>query len=406
MSFILKILDKTVKIDNEIIIGRGAPFELLNDHKDIARAHAQIKEEKHKLWIQALDEDKPTIVNCQRLKPHKYVAITTKDKIQLGDTPLELMKGITASHIEKIERFSNSEMNNYPFHKIWGFIFAFLFLSIQFLSPEDSGPPITLTSNLIGSSILSLLIAIPLKFTMLLTKGLNPNKHTVYVGKKGFTVHYDHSNMSVLFKDIESYKNIMGVLQIRAYGKEIALSRLDKYAQLNEYLEKNCGNKRVSSTRDNFIGVVGLIFGILIVLLAKSDRFNFSQNISFMLIILVALSFGLLILAFNPKYYAKVYKTNASNHAKNKNKLILASLGCLFFSYYEYKQSLHVQKNQVLAKNCMQGNLEECRLIDSYTVAEFRINEKTKKLILEKSCEAGNKSACYCSQRKPASLNK
>lgn len=137
MTFLVKILGKTVKIENEIIIGRGAPFENLNDHKDIARAHTQIKEEKQRLWIKALDEEKPTIVNGQKLKPHKYVAISTKDKIQLGDTPLEIMKGITASHIERIERFTNFEQHKYPFYKIWGIIFAFLFISIQFLRPEN-----------------------------------------------------------------------------------------------------------------------------------------------------------------------------------------------------------------------------------------------------------------------------
>ncbi|MCO4794822.1 MAG: FHA domain-containing protein [Bacteriovoracaceae bacterium] len=183
MSFYINIEGKTLKIGNQVIIGRGSPFENLLSCKDISRAHAKILKKGQKYYIKDLGSETGTYVNGKKIIPNKLVTISQEDTITLGKRELKFSLTCEDGQFETVRRFKNLKKTN----SFWTLFFIIFSISIALLLIEKGKIAF---SQILFSTIFAFFCAMIGSFLSNLSKSNKLLISEILIGDQGLTIHY------------------------------------------------------------------------------------------------------------------------------------------------------------------------------------------------------------------------
>jgi hypothetical protein len=406
MAFTIQIAGKAFKVENDIIVGRGAPFEHLDQHKDVARAHVLIVSENENLQIKDLGSESGTTVNGVALKANQFYPLNVQDEIKLGSVALKIQTNNLTPQSEIIQRFSNENYGKLPF----GYLYLAMFILAQtmyLISTKKNLDFGNVVASLGISALLALVFALPIWFGSRMGGFLFPNKHKVYLGESGFTIHHVKSSMSIMFKNIESIIFKPYTINIVALGEKISLMHIDQSKELKQILKKNCPDKWKNNRWEYVYVIGGTFFGILLYLFFLG--FDGDEGQIIYLEMVVAIFFGafFLLAALSKKIFIHLYKMNEKNYQSVKFRMAFAAVLCFFFAGTFYTDIEEINAQKIIAQKCLTGDKTSCKTINHCWISYLGLKKQQQKELMQLACTSGVSGACLSlnlsNKRMPAS---
>jgi pSer/pThr/pTyr-binding forkhead associated (FHA) protein len=81
---------KRVPLVGKIRLGRDQANDIVLEDKLVSRRHAVIQKIEEEYFLQDLGSTNGTMVNGQRIPPHRYVRLSLSDTMLIGRTELSL----------------------------------------------------------------------------------------------------------------------------------------------------------------------------------------------------------------------------------------------------------------------------------------------------------------------------
>ena len=191
MAFYFRLKDKVFKGPNRITIGRGAPFDHLNEERSIARTHCSLIMKNKKFFIKSLSTDAIVTINNKQVTVNKYEKISPSDEIYIDKFKLDLLPSYEGKDYTVINMFSS------PVAKLSriGFWKQFIFISIGLFAmgfiPELMGflPKESIEDHISVSLFIVLIITIQFRIMGKLFGSYDKLLvNEVVVGKTGITI--------------------------------------------------------------------------------------------------------------------------------------------------------------------------------------------------------------------------
>lgn len=333
MALFFKLKERIYKVGNKVIIGRGAPFDDLNLDRDIARAHCLIVQKQGKYTLKSLDSSAQTYVNGQRLKTGKITAVSPEDEILIGQHKLEILNGYEGKDYTPIRRF-NSYLNKYD-----GITFlqkfALISIGIFALSFLSGGEKDNLGISIFVSCSVGLVGAAMLELSRRFIGGIGAVKaKEVIVGETGLTIHYEASNMSIKYEDIEQVSFKKNILNIQAHNENFEIGDIKSLEKLHQVilrrapksslqsnLNSNQSDKKQKTYVLTLIGSLALANGVLFYMVEDAGREKLMEPVSAFVVLGVSLAF-------------RMSPFGLTGNSKNQKSITKASLvlGLVIFS--------------------------------------------------------------------------
>lgn len=257
MDYFITLKEETFKFVKEIIIGRGSPFDALLEHREIARSHARFHLKGKHLYLTDLGSNSGTYINGKKLESKKDYPVKPSDIISIANIPLKLSrkrpKKIKAF---KVKRLTSAKKNLTKPILIFLTITTPLAIHSSFDNTKDLLPIIV--------SLTVFLICILISFTYyFLTIRKHKKIHEIYIGRTGLTLHFESSNMSINFDNIESAKIYKNIISLKAHGRTLVVHRIKNLAGLTKIINKRAKRKVIISNDQ------GEFYLLLIILFAQ-----------------------------------------------------------------------------------------------------------------------------------------
>ncbi|MES2525753.1 MAG: FHA domain-containing protein [Bdellovibrionota bacterium] len=265
----LKLGDKKYNLPDSVTIGRGEPFDI-ND-RSLARSHAKIVFKKGQWKIKDLGTDTGITVNGTKIKSGKFIQITEKDSVKLGNVSLEIFEKLPAEECAGVRKISASNVTNYA-----PILYSILFISAATLTFLNSN------GNYLNDGILLVCLGVALKVLgALLHMGRGyyfPFKiiHELLVSQEGVTLYLsDKTNFSVRFNSIKSWHVVGKCFFIKAYGQDLKFMMLEDHDEFIRILKNKCLLKlHRGQVLFSWLGILPIVASALAVTLLISTEFK------------------------------------------------------------------------------------------------------------------------------------
>ena len=376
MAFYYKLNGQVYKSARKVTIGRGAPFESLNEFRDISRKHCKLIKKKDSFYIKRLDEKAKVLVNGKNLPLRKLVKVSANDSIYLADLEIKLLSNYTGKDYITINRFYSpiTKASKLGFFSSWGLITLLFFLFFLFRS--DDFRIAVLLFKFLTSLLIGFIFALQTKF---LAKFAGRKDEVmvneVVVGDSGLTLHYLKENMSILYTDISMIYKKLGVIYIHAHDEEFALSNIhnaDKlYAKIVKHIPQSILTQNNKSS-DTLVRVfVFLAFAFSAIFIKY-----FTQLWSKEALIMTCWGIITVILALFWKNMMSYNSKNMNLMKRHKKLLALSLLSIVYVYGTEFMAVNRIQKKfneciEGVEKSCQQVSLDELESGYGYESDEF-----------------------------------
>ncbi len=261
----VKLGDKKYNLPDSVIIGRGEPFDI--DDRSLARSHAKIVLKKGQWKIKDLGTDTGITVNGSKIKAGKFVTISEKDSVKLGNVSLELFETLPAAECAGVRKLTATNITNYS-----PVLYSILFASAAALTILNS------KGNYLSDGIMLALLGVGMKILgVLLHMGRAyyfPFKiiHEMLVSNDGVTLYLsDKSNFSLRFHAIKSWHVVGKCFFIRAYNQDLKFMMLEDHEEFIRILKNKCLLKlHRGQVLFSWLGILPLVGAALAVALLVS----------------------------------------------------------------------------------------------------------------------------------------
>ncbi len=238
MSIFVQFDGRSYKLPDALTLGRGEPFDIID--RTLARAHARIVFRNDKWKIKDLSSDCGIMVNGQRIKSGKYHQIYPKDKIALGNVPLEIFDSLPENSYIEVTNFTAVHITDFAPYIYGGLVL----LGILVTFTESKG-------DFIEDILFLGIIAAFLKLASVVTRALRAIYFPVNVvvetnlTYEGVTFHITgNKNFSLKFKDIKKWYIVGKCFFINVYDKKPIFVMHQGHEELATLLREHCSKKR------------------------------------------------------------------------------------------------------------------------------------------------------------------
>jgi hypothetical protein len=235
MAFYIKIEGQAYRVEKEIIVGRGVPFDCLLDHRDIARAHCRIERSGKKFYITDLGSTSGTFVNGVRLTANKRKRLRPADRLRIGEHQLEFQRGPFHQQAASLKRFqSHTRRKIFLVMAFIGFIYGLARLlyyeKLEVLLSSLNIPLIFILSIIFGVLYLIVKISIPKQIS------------EVSIGSSGVTLFFKNDNMSIPYEQLKlKYFSGKNKFIIEAFGRSYFVQNLENCEELFSRIKSKVG---------------------------------------------------------------------------------------------------------------------------------------------------------------------
>ena len=413
MAIFFKLNDQVYKSGNKVIIGRGVPFENLNEDRDISRSHCKIFNKKGQFFIKRLDEKARVLVNNKSVPVGKKIPFKITDFVLIDKYPLDILSKYEGNDYILINRFYS------PFaqkSKI-GFIKLFALLTVFFtvvLTLIDFNLKSSLLTNLFNSFLPSVLISFlfsAMNFFGQKLMGRNDELfvNEVLIGGEGLTIHYRKTNMSIRYENIEHIYKEHDIVMIHAHDEVFSLNtvkNLDKlFDKVVKKVPESARNTKPQNKEDTklIVTIINMVSGVYIIGICYFYLFVESwAQVQILSLMLIPLGFFTLIVGRS--FIGQLSKgANSKNaFAAKKQEVVIAILFIIggYSSYTDYKSISFTEKKY---NECIKGNKFSCKEVSYKKIQEIFEGEPKKfEKHIAKLCVV-NKDFCKVSSRSIAS---
>lgn len=260
----LKLGDKKYQLPDNVIIGRGEPFDI--DDRSLARAHAKLILKNGSWKIKDLGTDTGITVNGVRINGGKYKTVGPTDIIMLGKVPLTLYETLQVQECTGVRKISIGESRDYSW-LVYGSLFLSSFLVTILNSSGD------LVADLIALLIAACSFKVLGTLFVMGRRKFFPFRiiHELLVSTDGVTLYLsDGSNFSLRFGSIKKWHVVGKGFFIKAHGKEFRFLMLDGHMEFERILKNKCLLKvHRGQVLYSWLGVLPGVFALISVILLQ-----------------------------------------------------------------------------------------------------------------------------------------
>jgi hypothetical protein len=380
MPIFFRVKEKVFKCPDQIVIGRGAPFSVFDDNRDVARAHLLVTNKKNQLRVKFLHSNSKTLINEKPVKAGKFIKISNSDQIVIGGESIEfLSEEVKGIEVVTIERSTSLPMDT-AFQLYFKLIY---FILVGFIFYDHKFSFFNIVSNLFLSFLLWGAFSWIIKFY---EKMAAPSMKEIYISPEGFTVHFsDHQNMTFKVENIQSWFTPKHgkTIYISAHDDEYVLNTFGHFQSLLTFLKETVPEKEIdkkSFEKNWMILLVILIVGFV------SNSFVSIMACLFSSIACLMMIFSQRARSFWPQHVTKVYSIK-------KQKIAIVLLGFItgFMAFDKYR----LRENDELVRICNLDSGDVCSRIDFREAdSDDFMSQEFYKTTLVMACEMKNHSAC------------
>jgi hypothetical protein len=404
MSYFIKLNDRVYKIKNRTTIGRGLPFEGLEDERDLRRAHCKIIKKNEQFYIKKINQKASTLVNGNEIEAGKFTLVGIKDKITLAGVELELLTSYEFDDYVNLVYFGPpmAKMSRLSFSKKYALSCLAVFIVACLV---NSSFTITgLLTNILTSFVVGFGIALQL---FLGGKYLGRNDeilvNEIILSEHGLTLHYKQKNMSINFKDIKHvYKNGK-VISIHAHNECFCIYNMPNIEKIFKTIldrtpRKAQNSKPVSlmtiDTKTQYAIALAILALVASLYLYLGDLWYFKQILTLVLII-TTLPFCI---------YHMLGYANSKNISIVKKTAIFLFLAVTSITYLEYIEIVPIKNTQASFYACIEGSSKDCKQVNfDYLSSHYGEESKELKQALSKICKV---DSGYCEKHKESPFGK
>ncbi len=382
MAIYFKLKNQVFKSSDRIIVGRGTPFSILNDDRDVARAHLLVVSKKGILHIKDLKSSSGTKVNGKLIKSNKLIKVTPQDKIYIGEQRLEFLSTAPEENVITITRSSLAKKESLFHLYLYGI--SILFLGVGIYTFFEEGFSLL---TWIAAIFTFALIWVSFKIGIRLAKTFTPpDIREIYTSNEGFTIHYsDEKSMTFKLEDIQSWHipEKGHILYLKAYDEDYRLMTHGQFLPLITFLEKKLSKRKLEKSMAPD--------PMMIFLLGIASLAFFTNGTTSILASAVVLLASLAVL-FSEKFRQKwpFPQTKMFSRKQQTCSIVIAGL----MSAFSINSGINLENNIAMVNKCAAQNKESCLNIDFH---EINQNKDLKQLseAMKVACQHANRSACY-----------
>ncbi|MFL5784911.1 MAG: FHA domain-containing protein [Bacteriovoracaceae bacterium] len=384
---------KNYKLPDALILGRGAPFDIVD--RTLARAHARLVYKKGIWKIKDLSSDCGIFINGNKIRPSKFHAIVPGDKILLGNVPLELHESFAEGTYVEVKNFTAHDINDYA-----PLIYSVLFILGGLIAWSESSGDSKQDMIFLGC------VALFLKFASVVTRALRTVYFPVQVvtetnlteGAATFHITGD-KNFSLKYENIENWYIVGKCFFIKIYKKDMIFLLNEGQDELAALLKQHCLKKR--ATAEPVLEKLALLPLLFILICWTCLYFADTRFFHFM-----GHGFGMIglagLMAFFFSEHLRELLPIPTGTSPGKVAMGLASIVAfgLVIQFSQFQNHYNVTKQRKELSACFTNN--RCGKVNFTHLTQKKLPEEEARL-LAKICAEGNQTACLINQRKPAS---
>ena len=392
MDFYISILEKTLKVTDEFIIGRGSPFENLLTHFSISRAHAKIEVIEGHFFITDFGSDGGTKVNGEKISPHKRIKLNLDtDKIAISDIDVIVSLETESNDVDIIHHYKARSLKKPLFAYLVTVFFAtymFVLFKVDYSQRKES---------LYILSFLFLCTTLVYYIFRLIHMKSSSSIHSLYAGRNGFTLHFEKksTNMSIKYEDIKAVELANDdSITIGAHNEIFRIESLGGLEPLKSQIKEKVSEEIISYNKKsvpNFYYFIALSLFIVGASLVKNQL---------SLEIYTLVGYGFILLALFYKIVTPKEKLIREGFANSKNikrkKMALGIASGFLLINFGYHFGNYRMMNQTLTQldQCMSGEDRSCQNIDSLNAISLIAGQDLRVNFLKRACQKGNTEAC------------
>lgn len=380
MAVFFKLKDKTFKSSSRIIVGRGAPFEILNDDRSVTRAHILLLYKKGKVYVKSLSDKGPSYLNGEQLKTGKLVEVKATDKIKIGEQIVEILGSAKPGTYTEIKRYATIQRHALFKYFVWLPLYGVMAYLVMSDGYSDD-----------KATILFALGAVIFGIVFVIDKFIGPklvSLKELYLSDEGFTVHFeDDTNMTFKLKEIDYWwgdENSQR-LDIESNDQRYHMKDIDQINVIITFLSKKLPQRKqalVTPFPKNYV-ITTLAFTV--------TSFLTTGLIPVILMGLIAL--GSAALAANGELRSRWFAPDTAKFSESIQRIILIAV--TLFAGYKTHEFFEIKRNDDYVLECSRGVQFACKKADfSQVKAGDAIVEKAAR----NACELGVNDACKISK--------
>lgn len=249
MAFFFRLQGKVYKTTNKVTIGRGTPFEDLDENREISRNHCKVINKKGHFYIKRIDKNSKVLINGKEIPSGSFIKVGCDDKLYLADLELELLSSYEKKDYIVVKRFYSpfAATSKMSFVKTGALISICLFVVMSFvigsfeLKAVLFNMGMALFTGFLNAAVLKVI-------SKLFGRSDEVVVNEVILGKAGLTLHYRKSSMSILFSNIDRIYRKRDVICIHAHSEKFLIyliKDLDNlYSDIIKSLPDSIKNKK------------------------------------------------------------------------------------------------------------------------------------------------------------------
>jgi FHA domain len=234
MSFYIKFKDKSFKVPNTIMVGRGEPFTIFGRDDLVSRVHFKAEYKKYKFYITAMDKQRPTVVNNKVLKKGRPTEIKATDVVKVGSFECTLCLLPPAGEIieVKLNSYEPAPVLTYAIIAT-GLISAIVHARPVFSNPESFDYLAALPK------FFKWWVAQAVFFWAISPALVGARIVNILFGRDGFTLHFKNGkNMTIKKAEVKSWKLSFGMLSIDTARGSYSFYVPKEFGPFKNYLQK------------------------------------------------------------------------------------------------------------------------------------------------------------------------
>ncbi len=380
MPIFFRVKDKVFKCPDRIVIGRGAPFSVFDDNRNVARAHLLVTNKKNQLRIKNLHPSRETFINDNPARKRKFINVSLMDKITIGGEDIHFLpeepEGENVINIERTISLPIDTAFQLYFKIIYFILIAFIFYNQKFSF-------LTFFYDVIFAFVLWGAFSWIIKFY---EKMAAPSMKEIYISPEGFTVHFsDHQNMTFKTESIQSWftSKYGKTIYIVVHDEEYVLNTFGHFKSLLTFLRENVSAKELDKKKLEKNWFVLLSFLIV--------GFVSNSYVSIAFCIICSIVCFIMVISPNARRFWPQHVTKVYSIKKQKIAIILLGFVTGFMAFDKYR----LRENDDLVRIC---NLESGDVCSRINFSEADPEDFSSKELYQKTlliaCEDRNHSAC------------
>ncbi len=401
MSIYLRIGQIVYKTSDKTIVGRGAPFTVLGDDKNIARAHFVVIQKNSKLYIKDLKSESGTFLHGEKVPTSESINIQNGDKITIGSQLIEVFTERPEGNMVTVSRAffdSGSDIVGKLGKCFAGVVCVSFFLTwIIFSKSKDD----SISGNALSFFVTAIIVSTTSVFLgagigIFLRRGYTPKD--IYLGSDGFTVHFfDGTNMTFQNSNIEFWEERGDFLHLMMNGIGYQILKDKNMAPVLEHLKANVsmGHKRSLLKLYSLIAVVFIIGPIA----SSISMFKDYEEA------LMGLAFLCVAVSCHKKWRVDFWGRPASGSLSKKDKkmqwkiAMFLAVMMTFTGYMGYASWQNESREVANVESCLAGDQNACKIYNRWALPyDFVVPA----VVIKKACALKNPSCPTQYKRLPA----